>query len=70
VRTWPSAANFCLVEVADGPAVIAALRERRIAVRSAASFPGLGAGHLRITARAPRDNERVVAALAEAVSAR
>ncbi len=69
VRTWPSAANFCLVEVADGPAVLAALRERRIAVRAAASFPGLGAGDLRVTARAPEENERLVAALAEAVDA-
>jgi len=70
VRTWPSAANFCLLEVADGPATVAALRERRIAVRSAASFPGLGPGHLRVTARAPQENERLVAALAEAVGAR
>jgi histidinol-phosphate/aromatic aminotransferase/cobyric acid decarboxylase-like protein len=46
------------------------LRERRIAVRAAASFPGLGPGHLRVTARDPRQNERLVAALAEAVSAR
>jgi histidinol-phosphate/aromatic aminotransferase/cobyric acid decarboxylase-like protein/adenosyl cobinamide kinase/adenosyl cobinamide phosphate guanylyltransferase len=66
VRTWPSAANFCLLEVADGPAVLAALRERRIAVRAAASFPGLGPGDLRVTARAPRENERLVTALAEA----
>ena len=67
VRTWPSAANFCLVEVADGPAVLADLRERHIAVRAAASFPGLGPGDLRVTARAPDDNERLVAALAEVV---
>jgi histidinol-phosphate/aromatic aminotransferase/cobyric acid decarboxylase-like protein/adenosyl cobinamide kinase/adenosyl cobinamide phosphate guanylyltransferase len=67
VRTWPSVANFCLVEVEDGPAVLAALRERRIAVRAAASFPGLGAGDLRVTARAPEENERLVAALADAV---
>ncbi|MGD0455039.1 MAG: bifunctional adenosylcobinamide kinase/adenosylcobinamide-phosphate guanylyltransferase [Solirubrobacteraceae bacterium] len=67
VRTWPSAANFCLVEVAEGPAVLAALRERNIAVRAAASFPGLGPGDLRVTARTPADNERLVAALAEAV---
>jgi histidinol-phosphate/aromatic aminotransferase/cobyric acid decarboxylase-like protein/adenosyl cobinamide kinase/adenosyl cobinamide phosphate guanylyltransferase len=69
VRSWPSAANFCLLEVADGPAVLAALRERRIAVRPAASFPGLGPGDLRVTARAPAQNERLVAALAEAVGA-
>lgn len=66
VRTWPSAANFCLVEVADGPSVLAALREQRIAVRAAASFPGLRAGDLRLTARAPEANERLVAALAAA----
>lgn len=69
VRTWPSAANFCLVEVADGPAVLAALRERRIAVRAAASFPGLGPGDLRVTARAPAENERLVTALAGAIDA-
>jgi len=69
LRTWPSVANFCLVEVADGPAVLAALRARRIAVRPAASFPGLGAGHLRITARDPEGNARLAQALAEALSA-
>jgi histidinol-phosphate/aromatic aminotransferase/cobyric acid decarboxylase-like protein/adenosyl cobinamide kinase/adenosyl cobinamide phosphate guanylyltransferase len=69
VRTWPGAANFCLVEVADGPAVAAALRERGIAVRPAGSFPGLGPGHLRITARGEPENERVAGALAEAVGA-
>ena len=66
VRSWPSAANFCLVEVADGPAVLAALREQQIAVRAAASFPGLGPGDVRLTARTPEENERLVAALVEA----
>jgi len=70
VRTWPSVTNFCLIEVADGPAVLAGLHERHIAVRAAASFPGLGPGHMRVTARAPHENERLVAALAEVVSAR
>jgi histidinol-phosphate/aromatic aminotransferase/cobyric acid decarboxylase-like protein/adenosyl cobinamide kinase/adenosyl cobinamide phosphate guanylyltransferase len=67
VRTWPGAANFCLVEVADGPGVAAALRERGIAVRPAASFPGLHAGHLRITARSAPENERLAGALAESL---
>ena len=67
IRTWPSATNFCLVEVPDGPRALAALRAQRIAVRPAASFPGLGAGHLRITARGPERNERLVATLAEAL---
>ncbi|MEJ7796919.1 MAG: bifunctional adenosylcobinamide kinase/adenosylcobinamide-phosphate guanylyltransferase, partial [Solirubrobacteraceae bacterium] len=53
LRSWPSAANFCLVEVADGPALVAALRARSIAVRPAASFPGLGPQHVRLTAREP-----------------
>ena len=68
LRTWPSVANYCLVEVADGAAVAAALRERRIAVREAASFPGLDGRHLRLTARAPEQNARLGAALAEAVA--
>jgi histidinol-phosphate/aromatic aminotransferase/cobyric acid decarboxylase-like protein/adenosyl cobinamide kinase/adenosyl cobinamide phosphate guanylyltransferase len=69
VRVWPGAANFCLVEVADGPAVVAALRARDIAVRPAASFPGLGPGHLRLTARAPAANARLVEAIEEVVAA-
>lgn len=69
VRTWPSVTNFCLVEVPDGPRVTAALRGRRIAVRPAASFPGLGPDHIRLTARGPAENARLVVALTEAVAA-
>lgn len=69
LRTWPASANYCLVEVPDGPRVIAALRAQAIAVRPAASFPGLGAGHLRITARAPEENARLADALRRAVEA-
>jgi histidinol-phosphate/aromatic aminotransferase/cobyric acid decarboxylase-like protein/adenosyl cobinamide kinase/adenosyl cobinamide phosphate guanylyltransferase len=68
VRTWPGAANFLLVEVPDGAAVLAALREQRIAVRPCASFPGLGANHLRITARGAAQNELLARALREAVA--
>ncbi|HEV7772277.1 MAG TPA: bifunctional adenosylcobinamide kinase/adenosylcobinamide-phosphate guanylyltransferase [Conexibacter sp.] len=68
VRAWPGAANFVLIEVADGPAVVAALREQAIAVRPAASFPGLGPGHIRLTAREPELNARLAHALAEAVA--
>ena len=39
-----------------------ALRARSIAVRPAASFPGLGPGHIRLTARAPAENATLVAA--------
>ena len=64
VRLWPGAANFCLVEVADGPQALERLRERGIAVRPCGDFPGLGPGHLRITARGPEENARVAEALA------
>jgi histidinol-phosphate/aromatic aminotransferase/cobyric acid decarboxylase-like protein/adenosyl cobinamide kinase/adenosyl cobinamide phosphate guanylyltransferase len=67
VRTWPSAANFCLIEVADGPGVAAALRAERIAVRPAQSFPGLGPGYLRLTARDPNANQRLTEAIARAL---
>jgi histidinol-phosphate/aromatic aminotransferase/cobyric acid decarboxylase-like protein/adenosyl cobinamide kinase/adenosyl cobinamide phosphate guanylyltransferase len=69
VRTWPGSANYCLVEVADGARAAAALRAQGIAVRPAASFPGLGAGHLRITARTPAVNARLAQSLAAAVGA-
>jgi histidinol-phosphate aminotransferase len=67
VRVWPGAANYCLVEVRDGPRTVTALRERRIAVRPAGSFPGLGANHLRLTARGPEQNAHLAEALAACV---
>ncbi|HEX6665837.1 MAG TPA: bifunctional adenosylcobinamide kinase/adenosylcobinamide-phosphate guanylyltransferase [Solirubrobacterales bacterium] len=67
LRTWPAAANFCLVHVPDGPAALAALRAAGIAVRPAASFPGLGPNHLRITARGPAENERLAQVLGKAL---
>jgi histidinol-phosphate aminotransferase len=70
MRRWQGAVNFCLIEVSDGPRVAAGLRERGIAVRSAASFPGLGPDHLRLTARTPAENERLALALAEVVGVR
>lgn len=69
VRVWPAAANFCLIEVPGGQRVLQALRDRAIAVRPAASFPGLGADHLRVTARDPDANERLAHALAGALDA-
>jgi histidinol-phosphate/aromatic aminotransferase/cobyric acid decarboxylase-like protein/adenosyl cobinamide kinase/adenosyl cobinamide phosphate guanylyltransferase len=69
MRRWPSSANYCLVEVPDGPLVTRSLRDDGIAVRPAASFPGLGAGHLRLTARTPEENARLAASLRRAVEA-
>lgn len=67
VRVWPAAANFILIAVPDGPRVLAALRARSIAVRGAATFPGLGENHLRITAREPRRNAQVAETIAAEV---
>src|SRR6266511_5048894 len=53
VRVWPSAANFLLVRVPNGPAVRDALLGRRIAVRRADTVPGLTPDHFRITVRRP-----------------
>jgi histidinol-phosphate/aromatic aminotransferase/cobyric acid decarboxylase-like protein/adenosyl cobinamide kinase/adenosyl cobinamide phosphate guanylyltransferase len=65
VRVWPSAANFLLIRVPDGPAARRGLRERCIAVRAASTFPGLTPDHLRVAVRTPEDNGLLVAALAE-----
>ncbi len=60
IRQWPAAANFVLIE---HPEAAARLRAERIAVRSAGSFPGLTDGHVRITARSPAENARLVEVL-------
>jgi len=65
IRTWPSVTNFALIETTDGPRAVARLRARGIAVRPAASFPGLDQRHIRITARDPQRNAELVSALAE-----
>jgi histidinol-phosphate aminotransferase len=67
VRVWPSAANFVLLHVPDGPAVLKGLASRGIAVRPCASFPGLSQDHLRIAVRDPADNQRLLDAFHEAL---
>ena len=64
-HVWPSAANFLLLRVTDGPAVVGHLGARGIAVRPASSFPGLDADHLRVAVRQPGDNQTLVDALLE-----
>jgi histidinol-phosphate aminotransferase len=43
------------------------LHENGIAVRAASSFPGLDRRHVRVTARDPEANARLVTALTEAL---
>lgn len=68
VRVWPSAANFLLLAVPDGPGVDAALRARGIAVRPS-TFPQLSADHLRVAVRDGAANALLVDALAEVLHA-
>jgi histidinol-phosphate aminotransferase len=63
VRTWPSVANFLLLELEDGERIVAELRARGIAVRPCSSFPGLDGRHVRIAVRSESDNETLLAAL-------
>jgi histidinol-phosphate aminotransferase len=64
-RIHPGAANFVLVELdRDATALAHTLRTNdAIAVRPAATFPGLTANHLRLTARGGEADRRLVAAL-------
>jgi histidinol-phosphate aminotransferase len=59
------ASSFVLVRVADGPALRAALRERGYAVRRGDTFPGLGAGWLRIAVRDRATTDAFVTTLRE-----
>jgi histidinol-phosphate/aromatic aminotransferase/cobyric acid decarboxylase-like protein len=68
VRTWPSAANFLLLRVPDGPGLIEALRERNITVRPAASFPGLDEHYIRVAVRRHDDNRVLVDALRDVLA--
>jgi histidinol-phosphate/aromatic aminotransferase/cobyric acid decarboxylase-like protein/adenosyl cobinamide kinase/adenosyl cobinamide phosphate guanylyltransferase len=67
VRVWPGTANFVLIEVDDGRALTEALRAEHIAVRPAASFPGLNGRHVRVTARDAAANARVAEAIGRAL---
>lgn len=67
LTVFPGVAPFCLVRVPDGPRVAARLRELGFAVRRCGNFAGLGDDYLRLTAREPRANARLVGALERAL---
>lgn len=76
IDVWPSQANFILFrprgagggpgDRARGDAVWQALVDRSVLVRNCAGWPGL-AGCLRVTVGTPGENDRFLAALADAV---
>lgn len=57
----PSEANFLLFYGAEG--LEEALRNKRIAIRNAANFYGLGSGWYRIAVRLPEENKRLLEAI-------
>jgi histidinol-phosphate/aromatic aminotransferase/cobyric acid decarboxylase-like protein len=57
-----------LIRVADGPGVVEGLRQRGIAVRPAASFPGLDQRYIRTAVRTRDDNAILVEACTELLS--
>jgi len=66
LTVWRAAANFLLVKTTDGEQLRRKLLDLGIAVRPAASFPGLDSDYLRVAVRERADNDRLLAALAEA----
>jgi histidinol-phosphate aminotransferase len=66
-RRFPSAANFILVRVPDGPRAFEALRERGILVRTFHGSHPLLANCLRLTVGTPDENTRMLEALATAL---
>lgn len=67
LRAWPSAANFVLCRVPDGPSVVASLRDLGVAVRPAGSFPGLDDDFIRVAVRDAAACDTLVDGLAEAL---
>jgi histidinol-phosphate aminotransferase len=66
VRRFPSAANFILVRVPDGPRAFEHLRQRGILVRTFHGSHPLLAHCLRLTVGTPDENTRMLEALAQA----
>jgi histidinol-phosphate aminotransferase len=67
VTRFPSAANFILVRVPDGPRAFEGLRQRGILVRTLHGSHSLLAHCLRLTVGTPDENTRMLAALAQSL---
>jgi histidinol-phosphate aminotransferase len=68
VTRFPSAANFILVRVPDGPGAFERLRQRGILVRTFHGSHPLLAHSLRLTVGTPDENTRMLDALAQALA--
>jgi len=65
VSRFPSAANFVLARVPDGPAAFERLRQRGILVKNLHGTHSLLANSLRLTVGTPDENTRMLEALGE-----
>jgi threonine-phosphate decarboxylase len=61
----PSRANYYLLKVSRSGEIAAAMEKRGILVRDCASFAGLGGAYLRIAVRSRRENDRLLAEMAD-----
>lgn len=68
LRTWPSAANFVLVRVADASGTVKAMAARGVMIRDRSGDPGCGQC-IRITAGTVDDTRRAISALEEVLCA-
>jgi histidinol-phosphate aminotransferase len=68
VQRFPSAANFVLVRVPDGPAAFEGLKARGILVRTFHGSHPLLANCLRLTIGTPAENARLLEALPDLVN--
>ena len=72
VRLFPSQANFFLLELPSGCSaepVVDFCREQKILVRNCHDFAGIKAKTLRLAIRLPKDNDRLVKILTQAITA-
>lgn len=68
--TFPSAANFLLVELpatVKAARVVSALRREGILVRDCSQVPGLNDRSIRVAVRSPADNDRLITALSHMI---
>ena len=68
--TFPSAANFLLVELParlKAARVVLALRQKGILIRDCSQVPGLNDRSIRVAVRLPADNDRLVTALSNMI---
>jgi len=71
LKPYPSAANYLLVEIVQGPAAGELCRKllaERILLRNCANFAGLDDRFFRLAVRSREENERLLAALATALA--